>query len=80
MILKQQEYDGFNHIVTSWTPNISYAELVWDDSFKSDVLRVFKAKEQTEPSCIILDRNCGVYLCNDEGKTIEVLHRIQVPN
>ena len=79
MIVKRQEYDGANRIVTSWTPNVRYAEMHWDDDWKSDILKVYYGKEQAEPSCIPLDRNCGVYLCNDEGKTIEVLRRLQPP-
>jgi len=77
MIVKRQEYDGSNRIVTSWTPNVRYAEAHWDDEWECEVLKVYHGKEQTEPSNILLRSNCGVYLCNDEGKTIEVLRRLQ---
>ena len=50
-------------------------QVIKEDGEVSDVY----GKEQAEPSCIPLDRNCGVYLCNDEGKTIEVLRRLQPP-
>ena len=79
MLLKRQEYDDKGRTVTSWAPNIRYAELHWDDDFEAQVLKVYHGKEQAEPSCIVLHDNCGVYLCNDDGKTIEVLRRLRAP-
>ena len=79
MILKTQNYDEQRRIVTSWLPNVRYAVKEWSEEFETDVLKVFIGKDQTEPNHIVLHDNCGVYLCNDEGKTIEVLSRLRDP-
>jgi len=77
MILKRQEYDEQNRITTSWLPGVRYATLEWSDEFENDVLKVYVGKELTEPTPIVLRDNCGVYLCNDDGKTVEVLRRLR---
>lgn len=77
MILKRQDLDEQKRIVTSWLPNVRYATLEWNEDFQGDVLYVYIGKELSEPTPIVLHDNCGVYLCNDEGKTIEVLRRLQ---
>lgn len=79
MILKRQEYDMHNRIVTTWTPNVQRVTRYFDDDWQSDVLHVYFDKESAEPGVIVLDRNCGVYLTNDEGKTVEVIRRLQDP-
>lgn len=80
MIVKRQEYDENYRLVTTWAPNVVAARVEFDDRWKSDVLHVYYGKDATlTDEVIVLDRNCGMYLCNDEGKTIEVIRRLQHP-
>ena len=82
MIVKRQSYDEHARLETRWTPNVTSAEVVWDDEWQSDVLRVHIAAENPNPcdELVVLDRGEGVYLCNDEGKTVEVLSRLRHPD
>ena len=80
MILKRQEYDEDNRLVTTWTAGIAAAERSWSDDWQSDVLLVRFEKDSPahELGPIVLDgRNQGVYLCNDDGKTIDLIRRLR---
>lgn len=81
MILKWEQYDEKNRLITKWLPNVVSATRQYSDDWQSDVLDVHFAKDEaTEPGFIVLDgRNQGVYLCNDDGKTVDVLRRLQHP-
>ena len=84
MILKRQSYDDKHRLETRWVPNVESAEVVWSDEWESEVLRIHIACENPNPcdelELIVLDRGEGVYLCNDEGKTVEVISRLQHPD
>jgi len=78
MILKRQNFDDKGRLVTTWTPGVISASRNYDERWQSDVLWVYFGKESSLPSdMIVLEKDEGVYLCNDEGKTIEVLSRLQ---
>jgi len=75
MILKQMNYDPNNHIVTRWTPDIAGAARFYDDDWKSDVIEV-RLRGDHPAERVVLRPGEGVYLCNDEGRTVEVLSRL----
>ena len=78
MILKRQAYDEQHRLTTSWTPNIESASRYFDDDWRADVLELrFPGDKASEK--IVLEKGEGVYLCNDAGKTIEVLSRLSKP-
>lgn len=80
MILKRQTYDDNGRLATTWAPGVTRVERVFDEDWESDVLRVSFGKDSAQPTgVIVLERGEGVYLCSDEGKTIEVLSRLQPP-
>jgi hypothetical protein len=80
MILKRQIYDDKGRITTTWASGITRAERAFDKDWESDVLRVSFGKDSGQQTgVIVLEKGEGVYLCNDEGKTIEVLSRPQPP-
>ena len=82
MILKRMYFDEKGRTVTSWTEGIVSASMYYSDDWKSYALSVAYRDEKcpaNEPSPIVLHEGEGVYLCNDSGKTVEVLSRLQKP-
>ena len=79
MILKREYFDDRNRLVTTWTPNVISVTRYFNDDWQSEALQVYFGKDNTDPGVIPLDGNCGVYLTNDEGKTVEVIRRLQNP-
>jgi len=75
MILKRQSYDAQHRLVTNWSPGVTFASRLYDDDWQSDVIELRYADPPTTER-VLLDRGEGVYLCNDEGRTIEVLSRL----
>jgi len=78
MILKRQAYDDQHRLVTNWTSNIESASRHFDDDWQADVLEMHFPGDKTSEK-IVLEQGEGVYLCNDAGKTIEVLSRLSKP-
>jgi hypothetical protein len=78
MILKRETYDSKHRLETRWVPEIDSAVRYFDDDWQTDVIEMsFKSNRPAER--VILRGDEGVYLCNDEGKTIEVLSRLRDP-
>ena len=76
MILKRVYFDENKHTVTHWTPYVTSAARFYDENWQADVVEMyFKGDHPAER--VNLHEGEGVYLCNDEGKTIEVLSRLQ---
>ena len=76
MILKRMHYDAKGRLTTRWTPEITGAARFYDEDWKADVVEMtFKGDHPTER--VVIHPGEGLYLCNDEGRTVEVLSRLQ---
>ena len=75
MILKRMGYDDTGRTVTYWTPNVESAVRLWDEAWQCYVIETHFKGGPIQGERVLLDGKEGVYLCNDEGKTIEVLCR-----
>ena len=78
MILKQMHYDDKNKIVTYWTEGIASASMTYDEHWQANVLTM-RFKGEKDPENLVIHDGDGVYLCNDEGRTVEVLSRLHTP-
>lgn len=75
MILKRQGRDTDGKIVTHWTAGIESALRCYDENWQQDVIET-RFADGHAPERVLLGRGEGVYLCSDEGRTIEVLSRL----
>lgn len=75
MILKIETFDDQHRIETLWTPEIKTARRYHDDDMQSDALKLTFA-DGTPPETHLISGKDGMYLCNDEGKTLEVISRL----
>ena len=80
MILKQMYLDDGTpaRVRTRWTAGVIGAELGYDEDWQGMVLTV-RFKGDKEPLRLLVRDGDGLFLCGDEGKTIEVLSRLHVP-
>ena len=81
MILKHMCYDpeaATNHVVTEWTEGVIGATLAYDENWQAPVLSL-KFKGEKDVINLIVKEGDGLYLCNDEGKTVEVISRLHTP-
>jgi hypothetical protein len=77
MILKRVSYDDNHRLVTRWTPEITGAARLYDENWNDEVIEVYFKDQPLER--VVIHEGDGVYLCNDEGRTIEVLSRLHTP-
>lgn len=75
MILKRQGRDESGRMITHWTPGIESALRCYDENWQTDVIET-RFADGHPPERVLLNRGEGVYLCSDEGRTIEVLSRL----
>ena len=75
MILKIEAYDDQHRVETLWTPGINTVRRYHDDNLQSDALRL-TFTDGTPPETHLISGKDGMYLCNDEGKTLEVISRL----
>ena len=83
MILKRMYYDPAEniphpHVVTDWTEGVIGASLAYDENWQSSVLTL-RFKGEKEPVNLVVHEGEGLYLCNDEGRTVEVISRLHTP-
>ena len=82
MILKHMYYDPEEkevpHVVTDWTEGVVGARMSFDENWQAPILSL-RFKGEKEPINFIVREGDGMFLCNDEGKTIEVLSRLHTP-
>ena len=80
MILKHMFYTPEDpiHVQTEWTEGVTGANLFYDENWQAPVLSLRFKGEKDAINLIVKDGE-GLYLCNDEGKTIEVLSRLHTP-
>ena len=81
MILKHMYYDPkeeIPHVVTEWTEGVVSASMAFDENWQAPVLSL-RFKGEKDVINLIVKEGDGLFLCNDEGKTIEVLSRLHTP-
>ena len=74
MILKIESHDSQHRLETKWVPGITGANRCFDDNLGKEMLSVTFANGTVENRPI--NPGEGMYLCNDDGKTLEVLSRL----
>lgn len=83
MILKHMFYDQELYKnpappITEWTEGVVSAVLAYDEGWMANVLSLrFKGEKDTIN--LVVKEGDGLYLCNDEGKTVEVISRLHTP-
>lgn len=81
MILKHMYYDPeakSDHVITHWVEGVTGASLAYDENWQAPVLSL-RFKGEKDPESVIVREGEGLYLCNDEGKTVEVISRLHTP-
>ena len=77
MILKIEAYDSQYRIETNWIPDIGSVRRFYSDELQSDALRIRFTSDSIPPEIHRITGADGIYLCNDEGKTVEVISRLK---
>lgn len=74
MILKTEAMDAQNRVVRRWVQGVTKAEQYFDDTLQTECVRLSFSDGVSER--VPLRGGDGVYLCNDNGDTLEVLSRL----
>lgn len=78
MILKRMTVDDKNRIVTHWAPDVESATRLYDEEWQCEAVELHFRDGHPKERVLLHDGE-GVYLCNDEGRTVEVLSRLRDP-
>lgn len=76
MIAKIESYDAQRRLVTRWTPGVTSAKRYFDDDFQAEAVELKFAGDASSEILTITGKD-GIYLCNDDGKTIDIISRLK---